>query len=106
MTLAVDAGVMNETHKRCTACGELKPRSKFYVFHAMDDGLTPWCKSCRNGCTKLNRQQQEWYAGPQWGDPSEERIAFLCGEIRKRWTPAKRRAAIERARRVVTSPSR
>lgn len=87
--------------KRCTACGELKPRSKYYVFHAMPDGLMSQCKACHNGCTELARKQQEWNSVPQWGDPSEERIAFLCREIQKRWTPAKRRRAIEGARRVL-----
>ncbi len=89
-----------DTHKRCSSCGEIKPRSKYYVFHVMPDGLMSQCKACHNGCTELKQRTQEFYSVPQWGDPSEERIAFLCREIQKKWTPSKRRRAIERARRA------
>lgn len=35
-----------ETLKRCTKCGEDKPRSEFHKRSASKDGLFPHCKSC------------------------------------------------------------
>lgn len=82
---------MIDARKRCTECGEFLPRSRFYRFHAMEDGLSPWCKTC---VQLPSRRRHETVS------PGDDRIATLCREIQQRWTPGQRRRAIDRARRV------
>ncbi|WP_370268428.1 endonuclease VII domain-containing protein [Streptomyces sp. V4I8] len=36
-----------EGHKRCSACGETRPRSGFHRKRSADDGLASRCKACR-----------------------------------------------------------
>jgi hypothetical protein len=38
--------VKTRTHKKCTACGELKPASEFHANPVAVDGKHSWCKEC------------------------------------------------------------
>ncbi len=55
--------------KRCTKCGELKPRTEFYPAPGCRDGLRGECKSCHIAKSKA------WYARNR-----DESIAYV-----KRW---------------------
>lgn len=55
--------------KRCTKCGELKPRDAFHRLAESADGLKSQCKVCRNANERetrannrdeLNRRSREW----------------------------------------------
>ena len=39
--------------KKCTKCGEVKDRTNFLVEPKRYDGLSPWCRSCRNTNSKM-----------------------------------------------------
>lgn len=40
------------TTKRCTKCGETKPRTEFYRSNQALDGLESWCKECRRQASR------------------------------------------------------
>ncbi len=41
-------GVKPKDPKRCTKCGEHKPRSEFYPHSVAKNGVSAWCKVCTN----------------------------------------------------------
>lgn len=44
--------------KKCTRCGELKPRSDFYPHAVAKNGVSAWCKVCTCAAT-LDRQKRD-----------------------------------------------
>lgn len=83
--------------KLCSDCGVEKPLTKFYRFHAMEDGLMPWCKACHNGLTKWHKEQTTFFSERQLGDPSETAIQIACQKIQAGWSDKQR----QRRRRSV-----
>jgi hypothetical protein len=45
------------THKRCSMCKKLKPRTEFYKESSRKDGITGYCKPCKLEKTKKWREQ-------------------------------------------------
>lgn len=46
-----------DTHKRCSICKELKPRSEFHKESSRKDGITGYCKPCKLEKTRKWREQ-------------------------------------------------
>jgi len=73
---AVTLTAVAEGTKRCTACGEAKPLSAFWVDHKKKDGLFGKCKTCA-------RSKAAQPTGPKAkagaGRPSSDRICVRCG---------------------------
>lgn len=78
------------TLKRCTKCGELKPRDQFHKDKNRKDGLTPHCKDC---CAK---KAKTWYRSNKerciekskvWHDANSERYA----KSHKAWMDANKK---------------
>jgi hypothetical protein len=44
--------------KKCTRCGEHKPRSDFYPHAVAKNGVSAWCKQCTRQAT-LDRQKRD-----------------------------------------------
>ena len=44
--------VVQKTMKRCSRCGQSKPKSEFYKDRASRDGLGTYCKDCSNARSK------------------------------------------------------
>jgi len=42
------------SEKKCSCCGEIKPSEQFYIDNDKKDGLSTFCKSCKN------HQNMEW----------------------------------------------
>lgn len=54
--------------KRCSKCGEMKPRSEYHRDRQKRDGLSLWCKSCRNANSAAWREER----GDDWKARREE----------------------------------
>lgn len=52
---------MNEKHKSCFKCGEIKPLSAFYKHPKMSDGHVNKCKECNKRDVILNRLDKVEY---------------------------------------------
>lgn len=52
---------MNEKHKSCFKCGEIKPLSAFYAHPMMADGHLNKCKECNKKDVSLNRYARADY---------------------------------------------
>lgn len=50
--------------KRCSKCGESKPHSEYHRDKQKRDGLSAWCKSCRNASGAAWREEhgEAWKA--------------------------------------------
>ena len=65
-------GVNTETHKKCSICQELKPRSEFYKDSNRKDGIDGYCKPC-----KLNKNKKWQDDNPdKWQHQLAERIWY------------------------------
>lgn len=51
-------GTRPKDPKRCTKCGEHKPRSEFYPHAVAKNGVSAWCKACTNAAS-LERQKRD-----------------------------------------------
>jgi len=85
--VAVTPASYRDVMKRCTKCGELKPKSEFYKVKGGRDGLRGDCKTCHAA------RAREWYAKNR-----EHSIANV-----KRWQQAnkERLQATRRKRNVL-----
>lgn len=45
--------------KRCSCCGEVKPKTEFYAAVNNKDGLQGFCKACHAEKTKANRNKRK-----------------------------------------------
>lgn len=52
---------MNQS-KRCRHCGETKPRADFPVDRKVSDGLSSWCRSCKNEGARRWRAEHPDYS--------------------------------------------
>jgi hypothetical protein len=54
--------------KRCTGCGEHKPRGEFYADERLSDGLTCRCKACLRAVA-AQRMRERRAADPAYCQP-------------------------------------
>lgn len=64
--------------KRCSHCGQAKPRSAFSRDRQKRDGLSGWCKSCRNENSAAWREQH----GAEWRKRRAEEARYAEFDFR------------------------
>lgn len=68
-----------EATKRCSNCGDYKPRSEFGRDRSRPDGLTYWCRGCKNARSreryvkKGHPGRRGWLAPVRDGDKKQAR---------------------------------
>ena len=51
--------IITKRTKQCSKCEEIKPKSDFHNDKSREDGLQSYCKPCKNGYRKANKQSPE-----------------------------------------------
>ena len=54
------------THKRCPKCGERKERSEYWNDASRPDGITAYCKPCKNEVTVKHVSKNLEYYKNSW----------------------------------------
>jgi len=100
------------TLKRCSKCGETKPRDQFYKNKASKDGLAHWCKECRSAeaaqrykrdTEKFKKNRDRWNAAnPNYfRDYYTEHADHISARKKEWWQQHKERLnETQRARRA------
>jgi hypothetical protein len=59
---------MDEPTKKCSACGMVKPVSRFYKSKKTDDGYAGTCRNCRKIADSKNPSKvKEYVVKNMWG---------------------------------------
>lgn len=79
------------SHKTCTRCGDLKPKTEFYADSRKRDGLYSWCKPCFRGHDGEARRRSP--NGTRIRDAEKRRRAYADPVRRERMLEKHRRWA-------------
>ena len=60
--------------KRCTKCGEHKPRAEFYPHSKAKNGVSAWCRDC----TKRVASEKQKAVGASWSITATQPAAFAA----------------------------
>lgn len=94
------------TERTCSKCGEAKQPAEFVTDRQRRDGLSSWCKACKNATTRqwYSRQPAEIYARNRvWVEANRERVR----ELQRKHVEANRDKLRQRARDAyVSNPER
>ncbi|MFI1971023.1 recombination endonuclease VII [Streptomyces cinnamoneus] len=71
-----------EDGKRCTRCGEVKPRARFAIKRTNLDGLQRHCRECASDCDRRRRIAAGMNVRPQVDVPEGHKHCLGCGVIK------------------------
>ncbi|WP_399495315.1 endonuclease VII domain-containing protein [Streptomyces sp. P9(2023)] len=73
---------MSESFKRCSRCGETKPREAFASNRAMRDGLQCYCRPCAADYHQQRQKAKGKNVRPRVEAPGGHKCCRRCGEIK------------------------
>ncbi|XUL87031.1 endonuclease VII domain-containing protein [Streptomyces galilaeus] len=68
--------------KRCSRCGESKPRAAFASNRAARDGLQAYCRECWADCHQARQLAKGKNVRPRVSVPKGHKLCRSCGEIK------------------------